>query len=180
MTDLDLSTLPADAEELILDFERFAACFWTISTKSQGIQPFRLTKAQKLIWREFKRQMDKQGYVRLNILKCRQVGGSSFVRAMAHHYVMTHPGVAALSIAHDQALPTEWLVQCKRNWDEMPSWRPKREPAEGHIIRYDNDSRYGIGSAQGGFPGMGHTIQFLHLSEIGRWDKPPISMTPQP
>jgi hypothetical protein len=162
-----------------LSFGEFAPRHWTVETKAGGYVPFNLTPAQEIVEREYRKQLEGRGFVNLNILKCRQVTMSTYWTRKALLYVMHHEAVTALTVAHIKELPAEWLEKCRRNITETPEpFRPKQKSEQGHQLSFANGSRYHIGSAQGGFPGMGETVRFLHKSEVGRWDKPPISKNP--
>lgn len=168
-------------EELALlrDFNAHALAYWRLPAKSGGYVRFKPNRAQKIVLANYNDQMDRRGFVRQNNLKCRQVGDTTLWRSMALKYCMSRSGVTALTIAHDLQLPEQWLLRCRELREQTPEYaRPKTEATRGHELRWDNGSRYYIGSAQGGFPGMGDTIHFLHLSEVGRWDKPPVSVDP--
>lgn len=169
---------PEQAREF-LKFASFSSHFWTIPTKSRGFQPFKLNAAQRIVDADFERQMDERGFVRQNDLKCRQVGATTYWTRRALHYVMLRKGTTALTIAHEKSIPQEWLEKCRYTRDETPDiLRPAIRKTQGSQLAFANGSRYYIGSAQGGFPGMGDTVHFLHKSERGRWDKPPISVDP--
>ena len=179
MTGLPLDDLTPKQARGMLRFRNFAEALWTIPTKSHGFVPFKLMRAQQMVDDEYERQMDERGFVRMNNLKCRQVGDTSYWTRRALLYVLHRPAVTALTVAHEKSLPGQWLTRCRRNVEETPSClRPAQEAEQGYQLSFTNGSRYYIGSAQGGFPGVGDTIQFLHKSEAGRWDKPPISKDP--
>lgn len=171
---------PQQAREF-LRFRNFAGKFWTIGTKSQGFQPFRINRGQIIVDDEFERQWSDRGYVRLNILKARQQGNTTYCTRRALKYTMHRSGVTALTIADKKETPSEWLTRCSRNVAETPTclMYPQERVQAGHQIAFKNGSRYYIGSAQGGFPGVGDTVHFLHLSELCWWDKPPISKDPE-
>ena len=158
--------------------------WWSIPTKSGGIKPFKFTRAQRIINDNAESQMDRRGFIRQNVLKCRQVGGTTFWTRKALHTVITRPSITALTIAHEQQMPEQWLMKCRAHVEVDPEGKALQTPHElmpslhgqrGNQILFRNHSRYYIGSVGGTFPAMGDTIQFLHLSEVGAWDKPPLS-----
>ncbi|MBE3038737.1 MAG: hypothetical protein IMZ62_07985 [Chloroflexi bacterium] len=162
------------------DFALFASSYWEVRLKSGGFAPFDLNLGQTLVDQDFRRQMDERGYVRQNDLKCRQIGDTTYWTRRALHYAMMYSGRTALTIAHEERLPQEWFAKCRETFEKTPNAiRPGTQNVQGYQLRFDNGSRYYIGSAQGGFPAVGDTVHFLHLSELGRWDKPPISIDPQ-
>lgn len=169
---------PHQARDL-LEFRSIAGRFWTVRSKSRGRVPMTLTRAQELVEADYLCQMEDRGYVRQNILKCRQVGMSTYWTRKALLFAMHNEATTAFSIAHLLDLPIQWLSACRWNYAETPrALRPEQTATQGLRLAFANDSRYYIGSAQGSFPGMGDTIQFSHKSEAGRWDKPPISKDP--
>ena len=170
---------PQQAREF-LSYREFAQRFWTIPTKSRGFQSFVLNAAQRIVDAEYERQMTWRKFVRMNVLKCRQVGNTSYWTRRALHKAFMEDAITALTIADKKETPTQWLKRCERNVLETPiQLRPNLDTStQGHQLAFDNGSRYYIGSAQGGFPGVGDTIHFLHISEVCWWDKPPISKNP--
>jgi len=180
----DLRKAPAEVKARLLagiqDFQRYAERYWKLRPKSGGLVPFQFRPAQRLIHGRFEGQMSSRGFVRLNVLKCRQVGGTTYGRCRGMHFTSTHVGRTGLTIAHEMRLPAEWLARCRELYDLTPEGRkPTLSKSTLNELRFGGiGSRYYIGSAQGGFPGVGDTIHYLHLSELGRWDKPPISVDP--
>lgn len=160
-------------------FDGYARKWFTVASKAGGFAKLDLRPAQAIIDHAWTEQQDDQGCVRLNILKCRQCGATTYCRARATHWSMTHTAATCLTIAHEQRLPEQWLAQCRELVAGVPEgMRPGLMTAQGYQLKWDNGSRYYIGSAGGGFPGVGDTINFLHLSELGRWDKSPVSVDP--
>jgi hypothetical protein len=53
-----------------------------IRTKDQKIVPFKLNKAQKLLLNAVMDQLERRGFVRLTILKGRQMGSSTYRRGV--------------------------------------------------------------------------------------------------
>lgn len=154
--------------------------YWTIAPKSGPMVRFRLKRAQRILDAEYGRQMQDVGFVRINVLKMRQLGSTAYWTARALHRCMFWPGTTALTLAHEIDLPAVWLRR-ERAWYEQTPQRLR--PTAGATNRTEMwfnriGSRHYIGSAKGGFPGMGDTIQFLHLSEIGSWDKSPVLIDP--
>lgn len=179
--EVDAGETTPEAFADFISFRNIARMCWDIPSKaaSTGYVKFKLRPAQKLIDNEYRRQMDERGYVRLNVLKCRQAGVSTYFTRRALWYVMRHDATAAISIAHEKDLPTIWLAECQKHVAQTPSiLRPKPVPARGARLAFANGSNYEIGSAQGGFPAMGRTIPYQHKSELGRWDKLGVGQDP--
>ena len=173
------SMTPVQARRLV-SYESYCHNVWTIPTKGAGWQPFVWNQAQRHIHAAAQAQWQRKGFIRLNCGKARQMGNSTYWNRRAFHYVLTHPARQALLLADKLDTPAEWLGLCQHNYDETPvELRPAQTQAEaGHQMKFANGSRLYIGSAQGGFPGVGGTVSFLVLSEVGWWDKAPISKDP--
>ena len=174
----DFLEMTDEEQEAFFDIENFSASFWTVTSKS-GIVPFEFTPAQKYIMRVVRRQLRTLGYVRINVLKCRQAGLTTWATRMLMWLAMRNKGTTALIVAHEQGLPEKWLRKCKQNYNQTPvAFRPEIVVDQAKQFVFDNESMFYIASVQGKFPAMGDTIHFAHFSECGKWDKPPISKNP--
>lgn len=162
--------------ELVGTFRARAANFFSIQLKEGGIGKFKLRPGQVIVDNEYERQWSERGYVRLNILKCRQIGITTYMTRRALDYVMTTDARTALTLAHRTDQPIEWLRQCRANAKEYPEiFRAGIQTLNGPQVAFRNKSRYYISSVGSSFAGVGDTISFLHKSELCVWDKPPIS-----
>ena len=175
-----LSSTLEDVKATLFNFGFYAAHYWTLSDKSGKIVPFNLNRCQRVLDAEYERQMDERGFVRMNVLKLRQGGVTTWATGRATHFVHTNPSTA-LTLAHDDKLPPVWLARCRMWRDMTPEIiRPHVGTTQRNELSYDlMPSRYYVGSAGGGFPGMGDTIRYLHLSECGSWDKSPVHVDPE-
>jgi hypothetical protein len=81
-------------ERLFTDFEFYAQNALWIRTKDQKVVPFKLNKAQKLLLNAVMDQLEPRGFVRLTILKGRQMGSSTFVEAFLYWWVSRRKGPA--------------------------------------------------------------------------------------
>jgi len=174
-----IENLTPDEAQEALRFANWCAALWTVESKGRGRVPFVLTPAQRILDEVYERMWREKGYVRMNVLKCRQMAASTYWIRRALQYMWFNEAANGISIAHELALPGNWIHKVRWNITETPlALRPNLTSEQGHELRFSNGSRYYIGSAQGKFPGMGDTLHFVHVSEAGRWDKPPISKNP--
>jgi len=162
------------------DFAWYTSRYWKVADKGGHSIPFVLNSAQRLVQDAADRQIKEKGYVRLNVLKARQVGLSTYCIARGTHYVMTMPHRAALTISHRLSLSQEWLRRCRAFVEQSPEYiRPHLGATNLKELWFDQlDSRYYVESIESSFPGMGSTISYLHMSEVGSWDKSPINKNP--
>jgi len=153
------------------DFESYVGSHWTIDTKQGKTVPFRLKPSQRLVQNLIDERRKKRKPIRLRILKYRQAGISSYCTALGQHLAQTRIAFGALSIADKLDLPAQWLRRGRKWLEQTPSyWRPQRGATNANELWFsDLRSRYYIGSATGHFPAMGHTLRYLHCSEIASW-----------
>jgi len=150
---------------------------WHLANKAGQWVQFRFNRCQRTLEEPYQRQMAERGFVRINVLKLRQGGITTWATAHGTHHVMTRRATG-LTLAHEDKLPGVWLSRC-RTWRDQTVCRPTATTTQRNELAFAGlGSRYYVGSAAGGFPGMGDTIGFLHLSEVGSWDKSPVMIDP--
>jgi hypothetical protein len=163
--------MTADTSDQLLDFAKYVPALWTVQSKSGARKPFALNVCQQIILYEI-RKMEAAGLpVRMKILKSRQQGLSTLLTAFLQHSAQTRPGFNAFSIADKLELPALWLRRARQWHEQTPaSIRPKAT-ASNRIELYfaDIESRYSISSESAKSPGMGQTLQAIHMSEISSW-----------
>ena len=167
----------AQAREL-LSMRGFAARWWSVPTKSGGRTAFVLNRPQRLVDGVAQCQWDECGYLRMNVLKCRQMGDTTYWSHDLLRRCMFRDATTGLILADKRETPAVWLARCAYNAERTPLSPGVDTSQVGHQIGLKNGSRLYIGSAQGGFPGVGDTVHYLLLSELCWWDKPPISKNP--
>ena len=67
-----------------MPFPEYSERFLKIRTKTQGIQPFKLNVGQLYLHRKAEIQMLKRGFVRIDLLKARQWGGSTYIQGRCY------------------------------------------------------------------------------------------------
>lgn len=164
---------------IVQDFPAYSQTFWSLVDKGGEMVRFVPNHCQRICDEEYEHQQRNRGFVRMNILKLRQGGITTWATARGTHAAMTEP-ITCLTLAHEEKLPTIWLNRSKSWRDQTPAaMTPRIGVTQRSEISFDKlPSRYYVGSAAGGFPGMGDTIRWLHLSEIGSWDKSPVNVDP--
>jgi len=118
--------------------------------------------------------------VRLRVLKCRQIGISTWGSSLNYHFTTTYKNKNALIIAHDQESSSGLFEMSKKYWEHTPEmYRPMRRRSNAKELIFDNpetDSKTrGLGSmikietANNLSAGRSKTIQCLHQSEKAFW-----------
>lgn len=148
------------------DYDHFAAKLLKIRHKQKGdMVPLIATPAQRRI-RDCKAK-------RKIILKGRQCGSSTDTLGKGFHHVMINQNHNAMTIAHETGVSEELLMKVRLFYEGMPpSFRPMMEyksKTEGFYWPTLNTS-FKIGTAGGRAAGAGRTLDFLHLSEMPKWE----------
>lgn len=156
---------------LFEDFEFYAAHVVKIRTKEQKIVPLVLNRAQKRILEVAARQLTTRGYIRIILLKGRQMGSSTFVEAFLYWWVSQRQAQKALVVAHDAPATATIFDMTKRIHDKAPDiMRPETRYAGRRELYFSRlDSGYRIATAGGDGIVRGDTVTAAHLSEVAWW-----------
>src|SRR5690242_17898617 len=104
---MDLSPAArAVRERLFKDFAYYAEKALKVRTKpdEKGISKIAslvLNRGQRRLLERIDAQMERRGFVRLIIVKGRQMGSSTFVEGWLYHWVSQRRAQRALVVAHD-------------------------------------------------------------------------------
>jgi hypothetical protein len=158
---------------LFEDFAYYAENAVTIRTKDQRLIKLTLNRAQRHLLGRIQAQLDRRGYVRIVILKGRQMGSSTFVEAFLYWWVSQRQAQKALVVAHDITATETIFQMTKRLHDSCPAiLRPDtRNAGRRELVFGKLDSGYRISTAGGDGIVRGDTITAAHLSEVAWWPK---------
>tara|TARA_R110001583_G_scaffold21394_7_gene81255 strand:+ start:1543 stop:3324 length:1782 start_codon:yes stop_codon:yes gene_type:complete len=111
--------------------------------------------------------------VRIIDLKSRQVGGTTFFKALGHHHCQFNKQANAMCIAHLSESTKEIFHIIKRYQENLPEAIGLVAPAKliGNSIRWKHGARYQIQTQGSTDAARGSTWDFLHLSEVALWHK---------
>jgi hypothetical protein len=147
-----------------------------IKTKGGEVQPLKLNQAQRVLEAKILR-MERAGLpVRIQILKGRQLGMSTYIQAVLFWAVMTIPLFRVLMVAHRKSTMKSIFAKihfmrrrlCKQDGKPFDFLVPVKsrealeiaDPIGGSII---------IDSAEVDEPGHGETVDGVHNTETSRW-----------
>ena len=167
------------------DFEQFAAEQLWISGTGPGqiIRFMPLTHGQQMLHSSVESQRKEHGWVRVVLIKCRQMGGSTYTAGRAFHLASLNEGVSTLEIAHDGDTASSIFEKCKMYYDRMgDEFKPLRRYDNKTELKFENpDAR-----TRGSYPGLnskmtfnhaknlkvgtGTTQHFIHLTEAAKYD----------
>jgi hypothetical protein len=158
--------------------------FLKILTKSATLVPFKFNSFQEEFTRVIKEEEEAGRPVRIIILKCRQVGGSTWGVSYIFHKIATSFFKKAVVIAHDQDSTNNLFNMCKRFWDYLdPMVRPMKRYSNEKALVFENPdeatrdaspglrSSISVENANNMTAGRGSTIHHLHCSEVAFWRK---------
>lgn len=157
-----------------LDVYKFIEKFLKVENEEGISVPFILREEQVDLYKALCEQKLKGEPMRVNILKARQIGFSTFIAAIIFVRVIFTPGQKA-SIVADTAEHASNLFQ-KYNffYDNLPDGlklKKVRSNAKELVVEHLNNQKSSIRIVvQGENAGRSGTYQYLHLSECAFWD----------
>jgi len=179
------------ADELLKDYtEDLAICIdnnvipvWSfieryhrVITKRGKNAPFELNPAQIDLYKELCEQRRQGRPMRVNILKARQLGFSTFMASVIFTLTIFAPNQSASIIADTGEHATNLFKKYKFLYQVMPKWVKQQLPLIASNAR-ELSVDYGQGQTssirilvQGENAGRSTTCQYLHLSEVAFWD----------
>jgi hypothetical protein len=133
--------------------------------------PFNLNKAQLYVHQKLEEQKEKQGYVRAVIVKARKEGISTLVANRYFDNIIRNPGQRAFILAHLESATNELYDMVDVLYENYPKiFRPGIKEANAKRLFFENNSGYSVATAGSGEVGRGSTIQFLHMSEVAKYE----------
>lgn len=162
--------------EKLQDLDFVQRKIFKIVTKQGELSPFNPNFYQK----QLNEIAKKRGMMRLLVLKCRQIGASTWGASFVSHRTMYQRRKSGLIVADDGDNTTGLFNMCKRYYDNAdPMLRPMRRYSNEKALVFDNpdtnSDKKGLGSqitiATAGklSAGRSKTIQYLHASEFAYW-----------
>jgi hypothetical protein len=152
--------------------EKFYKQCLRIKNKDGKLVPLTLNQAQRHIQAKCADQLARIGKVRKILLKGRQQGGSTFVAGRYYKKVTEKKGRTVFVLSHEAKTTSKLMAMVKRYHDNCPtSIKPKlgKDSASLGIDFPKLDSSYELGTAGNAQTGRGHTIFYLHGSEVAFW-----------
>ena len=158
------------------DYEYYAAKALKVRTKPDAkgvsrIAPFKLNRAQRKLLDVIIAQLERRGFVRLIIVKGRQMGSSTFVEGFIYWWTSQRPAQRALVVAHDAPATQTVFEMTKRFHDNCPAvLQPSTKYSGKKELTFDIlDSSYRVATAGGEGIVRGDMINSAHLSEFAWW-----------
>lgn len=154
----------------------FIERYHRVITKKGKNVPFELNPAQIDLYKELCEQRREHRPMRVNILKARQLGFSTFMASVIFTLTIFAPNQSASIIADTGEHATNLFKKYKFLYQVMPQWIKSKLPLISSNAR-ELSVDYGLGQTssirilvQGENAGRSTTCQYLHLSEVAFWD----------
>jgi hypothetical protein len=152
-------------------FPAYARDYIRIRDKPGRLMPLEMNRAQLYMHELAERQMAQRGYVRLIVLKGRQMGASTYIAGRGYFKVTRKSGQKAYILTHELKATNNLFKRVK---DIHLHMDPRLKPATGRSNANELTfpglaSEYGVGTARVGDTGRSLTVQFFHGSEVAFW-----------
>lgn len=155
---------------------RWIERFLSVVTPDGKLIPFVLNDSQRRLEAEILRMERAKIPVRIDILKSRKQGFSTYIAAFATHFACTTPNARSLIISHRRDLSKDIYGGVRKMATSMRKKRGgywefyfESQTAERLIWGAPLHSRITVDSAESKEPGRGLTAQLLHESENPSW-----------
>lgn len=152
-------------------FPQYARDRLRIRTKSGQLLPFALNRAQMYVHELAEAQIQRRGYVRLIVLKGRQMGLSTYILGRGYFKVTRKTGQKAYILAHELNASNNLFGIVKGMHDGMDErLKPQMGRSNARELVFPNlKGGYTVGTAKSGETGRSFTVQFFHGSEVAFW-----------
>ncbi|MHC5058739.1 MAG: hypothetical protein ACYTKD_29120 [Planctomycetota bacterium] len=188
--------MPESLEQRILryreDFPAYCREVLRIKTKDAVIVPFELKPAQLRLWQLVKDGFDDEEQIRVYVLKARQLGFSTVIKALEFWFVTLWPNRGSLTVSHGMDSAQEMFEKHKLFYAAAPSdFRPERKRSNRKEMKFERDptddevaeaeaageevdvglrSSLLVQTAKDVNLGRSHTFQYVHASEFAAWE----------
>jgi len=174
--DLAISIALEDGNVVPIPVWRFIEMFLRVKDKKGHFSVFRINDAQISFYKELCEQKRAGKRMRVNVLKARQLGFSTFIAAILFVLTILVPNQTACIIADIADHATNLFDKYKFYYYNLPKFIKDRLPLAKSNAK-ELVVSYGMGQTskvrilvQGDNAGRSDTCQYLHLSEVAFWD----------
>lgn len=152
-----------------------------ILDKKRGVVPLKevINHAQRNFLRDVDHQLATRGYIRICVLKARQIGISTIIEGIAFAMSMVHNAMSTMIVSHETDSTHNILAMTRRYWDTyvLKNYSPDERYASANHLAWVNESNIKVATAKNTTAGRSRTIHVLHASEVGFWPDPETLMT---
>lgn len=155
------------------DYRHYAEKNLKILDKKTGLSvDFEFNEAQVYADQIAQKQLEETGRVRLNVLKGRQQGISTYVQGRAYWKTTHNQGYNSFIMTHLASATGNLFTMTKRFHDNCKALlKPSTSGDSTKFLKFDKlDSAYSVGTAGNKNTGVSTTNRFLHASEVALWE----------
>ena len=156
------------------DYLYYAPRCHKITNKAGGLVSLKLNESQLYVHKLLENELERKGYVRAIMLKCRQWGGSTLVESWFYHKVSYQRGKRCV-IMTEADMSRDNLFNMVKTFHENvpPQVQPQTRASNEKALIFDSPknsrqnglkSRYDVKTCDSK-GGLGITTHFIHLSE---------------
>ena len=173
--DLAVTIITEEGNELVIPVWRFIEMYCRIKDRNGRFCAFEINDAQIEFYKELCEQKRKGQPMRVDILKARQLGFSTFIASVIFVLTILVPNQTACIIADTAEHATNLFNKYKFYYANMPDFIKKKLPtvasnAKQLVVDYGNGQTSTVRVlVQGENAGRSDTCQYLHLSEVAFW-----------
>lgn len=151
----------------------------------EKIVPFIFNPPQRRLHEIFEQQLKQRGYVRIDVLKARREGISTYVEGRGFHKCVTTPNTHGFIVAHDKDSLNTLFSMSKLFYDELPPYyRPMIRYSSKKELVFENPnprdrftnpglrSKIEVFSAKKITSTRSGGYTWAHLSEVAFWPDP--------
>jgi len=141
--------------------------------------PFELKRAQWRLWTEVKKKVDANEPVRIYVLKARQIGFSTLIEGIGYWLATLYRYKNGLVVAHDKSAAAKLFMKMSIMY-KAATYRPKTKYNSRYSLYFANPNEDGpvgneslirVASADNPNVGVSDTLNYVHLSELAKYDK---------
>ncbi len=159
---------------LAQDYLYYAPRCHKITNKAGQLVAFNLNESQLYVHGLLQKELERKGYVRAIMLKCRQWGGSTFVESWFYHKISYRKGKRAVIMTEADLSRDNLFNMVKTFHENAPKQvRPQTRASNEKALIFDTPkgwpvkglgSRYDVKTCESK-GGLGITTHYIHLSE---------------
>jgi hypothetical protein len=162
----------------IKDYEFFAESSYKVISEGGRLVPYRFREANRLLLASRNRQLRERGFVRLLIVKARQLGISTEISGFYLHDNILVPCTSTHIHTHHSDTTDHLFDIVKTYVRHLPAClKPKIISDSNKTLIFGNESSYSLGTARSGSGGRGTTSQKFHGAETAFWENEDEQMT---
>jgi hypothetical protein len=152
-------------------FPGYAKSQLKIFDKAGDVRPFELNAAQLYLEGLANEQLQNQGFVRLIVVKARQMGISTYIGGRGYYKTTRRSGQKAFILAHELTASGKLFETVKNFHMALDArYRPHTQRSNQKELIFDMlKGGYTVGTAKQGETGRSFTVQFFHGSEVAFW-----------